>query len=114
MDDSDRLDLSALDPTCEPDRWQIVVEGTLLRVNEVLARRAQGPLGLIASWARPLLIAGAVAVAVLVPVEIVLELHEPQAEQVRSLVTLSAGWESGEQPPSGAEFLRALAEKSRQ
>jgi hypothetical protein len=113
MNEHDRLDLSALDPLREPAHWRAVVEATLTRVDVVLARRPPDPLSLIASWTRPLLVATAVALALLVPVELALEMREARAEQVQRLVELSAHWRDGEPPPSGSEFLRALAEEGR-
>jgi hypothetical protein len=106
----DPVDLSPLRPADEA-RWQRVVSATLLRVDALLEARqlAQDPLTLIASWRRPVLVAAGIAVAILVPVELVLEVREARAEQVEALVTLSAELVRGETPPSGADFLRALA-----
>ena len=109
MNEHDPLDLSPLDPAADAARWQRVVDATLLRVGAVLEARAQDPLTLIASWRRPMLIAAAVALAILVPVELLLEVREARAEQVEALVTLSAELVRAEVPPSGADFLRALA-----
>ena len=115
MNEHDPVDLSPLGPAGDPARWQRVVDATLLRVDAVLEarRRAQDPLTLIASWRRPVLVAAGVAVAILVPVELVLEVREARAEQVEALVTLSAELVRAEAPPSGADFLRALAAESR-
>jgi hypothetical protein len=113
MNEPTPLDLSPLGTEADPGHWQEIVVATMARVDAVLARRAQDPLSLIASWTRPLLLAAAVALAVLVPVEIVLESHEERAEQVRRLVDLSSHWRRGEPPPSSADFLRALAEADR-
>ena len=107
----DRVDLSPLDAAADPARWQRVVDATLLRADAALEarRRAQDPLTLIASWRRPVLIAAGVAVAILIPVELVLEVREARAEQVEALVTLSTELVQTDTPPSGADFLRALA-----
>ena len=109
-DEFDAVDLSPLDPA----GWQRVVDGTLARVDGALEARARArdPLALIASWRRPVLVAAGVAVAVLVPVELVLEVREARAEQVEALVTLSAALIQAPTPPSGADFLRALAAES--
>ena len=109
MIEPDRLDLSPLDPMRDPARWRAVVDATLLRVDAALSRRARDPLSLIAAWRRPLLIAAAAALALLVPVELALETREARAEQVQRLVALSAEWSGAERAPSGADFLRALA-----
>ena len=111
MNEHDPVDLSLLDPAADPARWQRVVDATLLRVSAVLEarQRAQDPLTLIASWRRPVLVAAGIAVAILIPVELFLEVHEARAEQVEALVTLSTELVRAEAPPSGADFLRALA-----
>ena len=109
MADRDRIDFSALDPLQDPGHWRGVVDQTLRRVDAVLEGRARDPLETIAAWRRPLLAAAAVAVLILVPVELALETKEPQTEQVRRLVSLSSEWDHGERPPTGAEFLRALS-----
>jgi hypothetical protein len=108
-EEHDPVDLSTLD--ADAARWQRVVGATLLRVDAVLEarQRAQDPLTLIASWRRPVLVAAGIAVAILVPVELVLEVREARAEQVEALVTLSAELVQTGSPPSGAEFVRALA-----
>jgi hypothetical protein len=104
----ERLDLSPLDPMEDPTRWRSLVEGTLHRVDAVLAERSadEHPLMLIASWRRRLLWAAAAALAILVPAEIALELREAKQERVDRLVTISSHW--GPVPPTGATFLRAL------
>jgi hypothetical protein len=114
MNDPDRLDLSALDPLRDPGHWRAVVDETLARVNIVLARRAQreDPFTLIASWARPVLLAAATILALLVPAKLALEAREAKAERVRRLVALSAQLASDAPTPSGAEFVRALGERS--
>lgn len=113
MNEHERLDLSALDPMRHPDHWHAFVGATLLRVDAALAGRAPDPLSLIASWTRPLLAAAAAALVLLLPVELALEAREAHAEQVQRLVALSSRWAQGETPPSGADFLRALAEQGR-
>jgi hypothetical protein len=109
MSENDELDLSPLDPLEDPDHWRDVVSATRQRVDAVLAGRADDPLAAIVEWRRPLLIAAAAAVALLVPVELYLETREPRAEQVERLVALSSSGAVEGDPPSGAEFLRALA-----
>ena len=108
MSESDRLDLSPLDPTVDPARWRAVTDATMARVELVLRARRQDPLTLIASWSRPLLVSAAVAVAALVPLEIALEARERREERVRRLVELSAVVGEVGGPPSGAAFRRAL------
>ena len=111
MNENEQFDLSALSTEQDPDHWHAFVGATLMRVDAVLASRAEDPLSLIASWTRPLVIAAAVAVMVLIPVELALEAQEAHAEQVQRLVALSSDLGQGDAPPSGADFLRALAEQ---
>lgn len=112
MNDDDRLDLSALDPLREPDRWRAVLETTRMRTEAVVAARAGDPFWTIAAWSRPILVAVSVAIALLVPVEIVLEAREPRVEQVERLVELSSELDE-RGPPSAEEFVRALSEAGR-
>ena len=102
------VDLSALDPARDPDRWRGVGGATLARVDGVLLHRRQDPLALIAGWRRPLLAAAAAAVLVLVPVEVALERRETRAETVRGLVAVSTAWAQEGRAPTGAELLRAM------
>jgi hypothetical protein len=114
MTDHDRLDLSELDPMRDAEQWERVMAATLVRVDAVLSRRTEDPLAAIAAWSRPLLVAAAAALVLLIPVEFALELREQRAEQVQRLVSLSTGWDDGEEPPTGAEFLRALTAEETQ
>ena len=116
MRDDGAIDLSALDPERDPERWEAYLAATLRRVDVVLERRAAAeraadPWAHIAAWARPVLLAAAAALAVLVPMELAMEAREERAERVERLVALSAGWDPGETPPSGSDFLRALTEE---
>lgn len=108
--EGDRLDLSALDPLEDAPRWEGVMRETLRRVDEVLAHRSRGPLELIAAWRRPLLLAAAATLAVLIPVEWALDAREDQLRRVERLVALSAGWDPSEPPPTGSQFLSALGQ----
>ncbi len=55
--DSDKLDLSALDPAGDPARWEALVRRTVAR-SIAVRRRASIP-ALVARWARPALAAAA-------------------------------------------------------
>ena len=111
MSEDEKLDLSPLDPLQDRDHWKRMVADTLLRVDDVLAKRRPDALSAIAAWRRPLLVAAATVVALLVPVEIALEKREAHAERIERLITLSAEWTPGDNPPSGAAFVRALTEE---
>lgn len=103
------IDLTPLDPARDPERWQAFVDETMRRVDGVLSTRTRDPLALIASWSRHLTVGAGVAVALLIPVELALELREPHAERVQMLVHWSTRTALGEEAPSGAELSRALS-----
>jgi hypothetical protein len=110
MNDLDKMDLAALEPE-DAEHWHRLMAATLLRVDDVLANRMSSPLATIAGWSRPLLFAAVLAIALLVPAELVLETREAKAEQVERLVSLSSGF-AHEQPPSSTDFLRALTTRN--
>jgi len=114
--ETEKMDLSALDPMREPERWQRVVEATLARAERVVdARRdsANDAFWLIANWRRRLIAAAAVVIAALIPAELALEVRESRLEAVHRLATVSVSWVERDVTPSGAEILRALAEGRR-
>ena len=90
MNEEQRLDLSALDPRADNARWSSFVRSTAERVDLVIARRNVDPLTLIAGWMRSVTTAVIVLIALLVPVELILERQETGREQVDRLVQLSA------------------------
>ena len=111
MKEPEPIDLSPLDPMENPARWQPVVDATLERVDAALDHPSADPLTLIAGWSRPVLLAAAGVLAVLVPIEFVLERSEDRREQVERLVALSLHGDPDGGPPDGAQFLRALQEE---
>lgn len=58
----ERLDLSPLDPTADPDRWERLIRSIRQRAEPELARRAaaRSVLAVIGSFARPAMAAAAV------------------------------------------------------
>src|SRR5688572_28792368 len=108
LSDDDRLDLSILDPMEEPGRWAVMMERTAARVDQVLGRRAIDPLTLIASWMRTVTTVGAVMIAVLIPIELVLERREAGQDQVERLAQLSAESLRGGDPMTADALVRAL------
>lgn len=60
--DPERLNLSALDPAADRDRWEHLIHTIVESAKPELARRAsvRSPLLLLAAWARPMLSAAAV------------------------------------------------------
>ena len=112
MRDDEQLDLSSLDPMHDAGHWDAVIQRTMARVAPTLRERADGaPLVVIGGWVKPVLAAAAVLLALLVPAELALEAREVRVERVERLVTLSAAWQPTDPPPSGAEFVRVLAER---
>jgi len=115
--DTGKLDLSPLDPERDAEHWQATVDRLLERVDTAMEQRSQrqdDALQLIASWRRPLLVAAAIAIVILIPVEIALELNESRDEPVTRLAAMSASWAEADETPSGAEILRAIADGGRQ
>ncbi|HEX7117596.1 MAG TPA: hypothetical protein VF212_02330 [Longimicrobiales bacterium] len=64
--DIERVDLSALDPAADAERWERLVRRIMAGAAPELARRAatRDPFTLLASWARPM-IAAAAAITVI-------------------------------------------------
>jgi len=115
--ETDKVDLTALDPMADPGRWQAFVEATLARADGVLDARRDSEndaFSLIARWRRPLMAAAAVLLAVLVPAEFLLEEREARVEAAHRLATVSITWVERSQGPSGTEILRTIAEGRRQ
>src|SRR5690348_617971 len=113
MTDPERFDLTPLDPGQDPGRWEAHVAETLRRVDAVMLDRAGAPLDVIGGWMKPVLIGAAVVLGLLIPIEVALEQRENRLERVARLVALSADWLPAGSPPSGADFVRALARRSR-
>lgn len=64
--DSERLDLTRLDPTMDEERWERMIDGILMRARPELARRAAraGLLGVLGDWMWPALSAAALAAVI--------------------------------------------------
>lgn len=65
--DPERLNLSALDPAADPERWEYLIQSIAENAKPELARRAavvRSPLLLLAAWARPMLSAAATLAAI--------------------------------------------------
>ena len=108
----DKVDLSPLDPERDPAQWQRLVNSTMMSVDAALEARAASsddPLMTIAGWSRQVLLAAAASLAILVPVEIALEIRESRAEAAHRLAAVSAAWVEGQKNPTGSDILRAIA-----
>ena len=108
--EDERLDLSALDPSSDPG-WDAIVAATVARAGDVAEKHAQrdDPIRVIVGWRRELLIAAAAAIAILVPVELMLELREQRVARAHGLAIGSAHWAVAPTAPTGAEILRSMA-----
>lgn len=65
--DHERLNLAALDPAADSERWERTIASIRERAQPELQRRrlvARSPLFLLASWARPMLSAAALLAAI--------------------------------------------------
>lgn len=64
--DSERLDLTPLDPMMDEQRWERMVDGILQRARPELARRAAraGLLGVLGDWMWPAMSAAALAAVI--------------------------------------------------
>ena len=114
MTDPERFDLSPLDPNEDPVRWEAHTRETLRRVDGVMRQRdaSDEALVVIAGWMKPVLLAAGVLLAILIPTEIALEARENRLERVARLVALSSGSLRADAPPSGQDFVRALARRT--
>lgn len=112
------VDLSPLDPARRPE-WTARVEATRLAVAATLAGRSlrQGPLDVLSGWARPILAAAAVTVALLGSADALLRGSASSAParlgEARRLALLSEASVAHGRAPSGAELRAILLEPTR-
>ena len=109
--DAERFDFSALDPESDEVRWRALVNGVVERAAAVIEARADrdDPTTLIASWRRPILLAAAAAVALLVPVEFLLERREFDLQRAHALATRTVAWATATAGPTAADILRGMS-----
>jgi hypothetical protein len=112
------MDLSPLDPARRPE-WTALVEATRRAVAATVERRAQrqGPLDMLSGWARPVLAAAAVLLALLGGADVLLHgsvssgptrLGEARRLALLSEASVARGW-----APSGVELRTILRERAR-
>lgn len=112
------VDLSPLDPARRPD-WTARVEATRSAVATTIGGRALrlGPLDVLSGWARPILAAAAVTVALLGGAEALLRGPASSAAarlgEARRLALLSEASVAHGRAPSGAELRAILREPPR-
>ena len=111
MDESGPIDLSPLDPERDPERWDLVVEATRLRVSAVVSERAREPDAflVLSGWARPVL-AAAAAVLLLLGAAAALRATAPaEPSNARRLALLTESSVIHGRAPTGTELLAAVA-----
>jgi hypothetical protein len=113
MTDPDGMDLTALDPGRDPERWARRVDATRLLVDAVLAGRLapSGSLDMVGAWFRPILAAAAVLVALLGAAGVVLGGRSTpldRASEARRLAVLSDNSLGRGERPTGAQLLVAI------
>lgn len=108
MNDDDRVDLSALKLT--HSEFESFLDSTLARADDNLRmRRRQGDLALIVTgWRREILAAAAILIAILIPVEIALELREQPGQRIATLAQASADAARGLRQLSPTDLLKAV------
>ena len=106
MNDEMPVDLSALD--VDADAWRAVMDSTMSRIDEVMAER-DTPFVVLSAWRRPLMLAAAVIVALLVPVKYSMELRESDAEPIRALVNVSVQAVHASDVPAAPALLRPVS-----
>lgn len=113
----ERLNLSALDPAADSERWELLVGTITRRAMPELARRAalRSPLVLLAGWARPMLAAAAVlAVISIAALNAPLEPPSPSIGQAAGMVeelrvpAPLAAWLTEERGPTVDDLILAL------
>jgi hypothetical protein len=117
MNDDHPMDLSALDPARDPERWAQVVAATRVRIEAALDRLAAppAPLDLLAAWFRPILAAAAIAVGILGGARLMIGDRTAGlkgAPEFRRLAVLSSESIGRGQRPTGSQLLVALRSRS--
>jgi hypothetical protein len=112
------VDLSPIDPARRP-AWVARVEATRQAVAATVASRTlrQGPLDVLSGWARPILAAAAVLLALLGGADALLRGAAPSAParlgEARRLALLSETSVAHGRAPTGAELRAILRESAR-
>jgi hypothetical protein len=112
MDEPGPIDLSPLDPERDPERWQLLVEATRLRVAAVLSERARepDPFSVLSGWGRSILAAAAAVLLLLGWASAARTAYAPgDRSNVRRLALLTESSVIHGRAPTGAELLAAAA-----
>ena len=117
-----RVDLSALDPTADPVRWERLVGAIATRAAPELARRRalRSPVIVLARWARPTLsAAAAVILAASITLAAVAKASAAQQRAVPALAatlrvpTPVARWVVENRTPTATDLVAAFAGRDR-
>lgn len=113
----ERLNLSALDPAADSERWELLVGTITQRALPELTRRvaARSPLMLLAGWARPMLAAAAILAAIsITALRTAMESEDPGTSQAAGMIeelrvpAPLATWLTEERGPTVDDLLLAL------
>ena len=113
MTEPDGMDLTALDPGRDPERWGRRMEATKVLVEAALAGRLAPPgsLDIVGTWFRPILAAAAVLAVLLGAAGAVLAGRNTaldRASEARRLAVLSDDSLGRGERPTGAQLLVAI------
>ncbi len=112
MTEPDGMDLTALDPGRDPQRWARRMDATRLLVNAVLAGRLapSGSFDIVGGWFRPILAAAAVLAALVGAAGAGLGRNTAldRASEARRLAVLSDNSLGRGERPTGAQLLVAI------
>jgi anti-sigma-K factor RskA len=110
--DSERLDLSPLDPAADRLRWERSVRAILMRAQPELDRRAArtGVLGMLGHWAWPTLSAAAIAAVVSGAALALVRTEQPPSfiggvVQALNLAEPVAAWLDEDRPPRTSDLV---------
>jgi hypothetical protein len=111
MDEPEAIDLSPLDPERDPERWDLLMEATRLRVAAVLSERAREPdsVRVLSGWARSILAAAAAVLLLLGGAAAAIRGHAPaDPSDARRLALLTESSVIHGRAPTGAELMAAV------
>ena len=109
MNEPEPVDLSALDPARDPERWAAIVEATRLRVAAALRDRESDPFAVLVAWNRRVLAAAAALLVLLGAAVAAWGGHRPPAvSEARRLAYLAESSVLHGSRPDGAQVWAAM------
>lgn len=112
--DTERVDLSPLDPAADAPRYEQLVRRILDAASPELDRRARqaGPLALVVGWARPTLAAAAVIAALALGILSAVERSGPELVDVMAVSpgvpAPAAEWLEAGREPTASDLVLAM------